>query len=265
MKLLAVMGSTTERFKTTIAEMADFVLDTVYEDLSAETTEAIKKRVLDAIAIAAGGGVGAIADLRRTVGELDRRGRPASGAPARRRRRPWRLPQRRDGQVPGLLDAYLLPDEVPHPSNNVSLAIVSAEYADGPGTDLITVIGVAHEIHYHLAKHAPLTDRGWDHGTYVSFSASAAAGSLFGLDRDELRNTIEIAGVGHNALRVARTGGISMWKGLAASNAARNAVILANNSMRGPSMSSRGKATGSRSTRGRSRSIIRRVTPASRR
>jgi len=50
-------------------------------------------------------------------------------------------------------------------------------------------------------------------------------------------NAIGIAGAGHNALRVTRTGDITMWKGLSASNAGRNAVyavMLANNGMEGP-------------------------------
>lgn len=224
---------------TTTAEMADFVLDTDFDDLSEETTDAIKKRVLDAIAIAAGAiDAEPIAALRRTVGELNREG-PSSIWGSDQTTSPPLATALNGGMVRYLdyMDAYLLPDEVPHPSNNVAPAIVSAEYADAPGTELITSIGIAYEIHYQLAKHAPLMDRGWDHGTYVTFSASAAAGSLFGLDREELRNAIGIAGVGHNALRVTRTGELSMWKGLSASNAARNGVyaaMLATNGMQGP-------------------------------
>jgi 2-methylcitrate dehydratase len=63
------------------------------------------------------------------------------------------------------------------------------------------------------------------------------AGKLFDLDKWALANAIGIAGAGHNALRVTRTGDITMWKGLSASNAGRNAVysvMLANNGMEGP-------------------------------
>jgi 2-methylcitrate dehydratase len=80
-------------------------------------------------------------------------------------------------------------------------------------------------------------DRGWDHGTYVAFASAAGTGTLFGLDREAMMNAIGIAGAGHNALRVTRTGDLTMWKGLSASNAGRNAVyavMLANNGMEGP-------------------------------
>lgn len=224
---------------TTTAEMADFVLETAFDDLRDDTVEAIKKRVLDAIAIATGAiEAEPITRLRRTVGELNGDG-PASIWGSDRSTSPPLATALNGGMVRYLdfMDAYLLPDEVPHPSNNVAPTVVSAEYTDAAGPDLITAIGIAYEIHYQLARRAPLMDRGWDHGTYVTFSASAAAGSLFALDRDELRNAIGIAGVGHNALRVTRTGELSMWKGLSASNAARNAVyavMLAHNGMDGP-------------------------------
>lgn len=224
---------------TTTAEMADFVLDTDFDDLGDETVEAVKKRVLDAIAIATGAREAEpIAVLRQTVGQLNRDG-PTSIWGSDQTTSPPLATALNGGMVRYLdfMDAYLLPDEVPHPSNNIAPAVVSGEYTGATGPDLITSIGIAYEIHYQLAKHAPLMDRGWDHGTYVAFSASAAAGSLFGLDREELRSAIGIAGVGHNALRVTRTGEISMWKGLSASNAARNAVyavMLAHNGMDGP-------------------------------
>lgn len=223
----------------TTASIADYVLGTDYDELSDEVTEAIKKRILDSVAIASGAiGETPVEILRETVHELDEDG-DVSIWGSNRTTSPPLATALNGGMVRYLdfMDAYLLPGEVPHPSNNVAPAVVAGEYVDATGRDLIEAIGIAYEFHYQLGKHAPLMDRGWDHGTYVAFTAAAAAGSMFGLDRESLRHGLGIAGVGHNALRVTRSGDISMWKGLSASNAARNAVyavMLANNGMHGP-------------------------------
>lgn len=224
---------------TTAREMAEFAVGTGYDDLSPAVIEETKKRVLDSIAIAAGAvGAEPVEILEETVVELAHDGstsvwgRPVSTSPP--------LATALNGAMVRYLDfmdAYLLPEEVPHPSNNVAPAVVAAEYTDADGADLIAAIAVAYEVHYRLAANAPLMPRGWDHGTYVAFASAAGTARLFGLDRTEAAHAIGIAGVGHNALRVTRTGDISMWKGLSASNAARNAVyavMLARNGMEGP-------------------------------
>ena len=216
---------------TTAADMTDFAVSTTFDDLSDD--------VLDAIAIATGAiGEEPVEILRETVTELDQNGTTSVWGSDQTTSPPLATALN-GGMVRYLdfMDAYLLPGEVPHPSNNVAPSVVAAEYTDSSGADLIRSIAVAYEIHYQLGLNAPLMDRGWDHGTYVTFASAAGAGTLFGLDREAMANAIGIAGAGHNALRVTRTGDLTMWKGLSASNAARNAVyavMLANNGMEGP-------------------------------
>lgn len=224
---------------TTSAEMAEFAVQTSFDDLSSEVVDETKKRILDSIAIAAGAtNAEPVENLRNTVRELNRTGKSSVWGSDETTSPPLATALN-GGMVRYLdfMDAYLLSGEVPHPSNNVAPSIVAGEYNDATGEELITAIGVAYEIHYQLGKNAPLMDRGWDHGTYVCFASAAGSGILFGLDVDQLMNAIGISGAGHNALRVTRTGNISMWKGMSASNAGRNAmyaVMLANNGMEGP-------------------------------
>jgi 2-methylcitrate dehydratase len=219
--------------------MAEFAAITSFDDLSAEVIDGIKKRLLDSIAIAAGAvGAEPVEILRETVQELAHEGSTSVWGSDERTSPPLATALN-GGMVRYLdfMDAFLLSGEVPHPSNNVAPAVVAAEYTDSSGEELLTAIGIAYEVHYQLGKHAPLMDRGWDHGTYVCFASTVGAGSLFELDEWALANAIGIAGAGHNALRVTRTGDITMWKGLSASNAGRNAVysvMLANNGMEGP-------------------------------
>lgn len=224
---------------TTAQDMSEFAVSTKFDDLSADVVEEIKKRVLDSLAIAAGAvGEKPVDILRETVDELNQ-AETSSLWGSDHQTSPPLAAALNGGLVRYLdfMDAYLLAGEVPHPSNNVAPSVVAAEYNNASGKELITSIGIAYEVHYQLGKNAPLMDRGWDHGTYVSFASAAGTGILFGLDREALMNAIGIAGAGHNALRVTRTGDITMWKGLSASNAARNAVyavMLTNNGMEGP-------------------------------
>jgi 2-methylcitrate dehydratase len=134
------------------------------------------------------------------------------------------------------MDAILLPGETPHPSDNVGAAIAAAEYNGRSGQELIAAVGLAYEVQGELAAAAPGRDIGWDH-IHVTFGATAAAVKLFGLDHERIRNAIGIAAAANNPLRVTRTGKISMWKGIASSNMARNAVyttMLVDNGMEGP-------------------------------
>ncbi|MFB6302637.1 MAG: MmgE/PrpD family protein [Haloferacaceae archaeon] len=224
----------------TTDDIAALVTGTDYDDLDAEVVTEAKKRVLDALGIAIGAiGADPVEILRGTVTGVERPGDAASIWGADETAWPPLATALNTGMVRYLdyMDAFILPDEVPHPSNNVAAAVAVGEYADRSGRDLLTAIALAYEIHWSFAADAPLLDRGWDHPTHVNFSATAAASHLLGLDPDAIRNALGIVGTSHNALRVTRTGEIPMWKGMTSGNAARNAVyatLLARNGMTGP-------------------------------
>ena len=223
---------------TTTAELADFVVETGYDDLSADTVDELKKRVLDSVGIAVGAmGEEPVEAVRATVEEMNDGGDCTlwGGGSAS----PPDATMLNTAYVRYLdyMDSFLAPGETPHPSDNIAAAIVCGEYADSTGEELIAAIAIAYEIQAELAWNAPVRDRGWDHVTHTVISATAGASKLLGLSREETRSAIGIAGTAHNALRVTRTEGISEWKGLASANAARNAVysaMLAKNGVEGP-------------------------------
>lgn len=224
---------------TTTAELADFALSVAYDELSDDVQEELKKRVLDSIGIAVGAlGADAVEIVHETSVEMDTAG-------------PCRLWGSEDTAAPptaalynttltrylDYMDSFLAPGETPHPSDNIASVLACAEQQGLSGADLLAGIGVAYEVQGELAWNAPVRDRGWDHVTHTVLSAATGAGLVSGLDREELRNAIGIAGTAHNALRVTRTGGINEWKGIASANAARNAVYsvaLADHGMEGP-------------------------------
>ena len=224
---------------TTTGELADFALEVEYDVLPDEVVDAVKRRLLDSVAIAVGAsGERPVAIVADTVRECNR------GGPCRL----WGTDDRASPPDAAMyntalvryldyMDSFLAPGETPHPSDNVAAVVACGEYEDRAGEDLIADIAVAYEIQGELAWNAPVRDRGWDHVTHTVISATAASGKALGLGREALRSAIGIAGTAHNALRVTRTEGISMWKGIASANAARNAVysaLLARNGMEGP-------------------------------
>lgn len=222
---------------TTTAEIADFALDLDFEDLDDDTVDELKKRILDSIGI----GIAAMGEepvevVRDTVTEFGGDGCSLWGGGVSS---PPDATMYNTALVRYLdyMDSFLAPGETPHPSDNIAGIIACGEYRGASGEDLITAVGVAYEVQGALAWNAPVRDRGWDHVTHTVISAAAGAGKLLGLDREQLRSAIGIAGTAHNALRVTRTEGISEWKGIASANAARNAVysaFLAKNGMDGP-------------------------------
>ena len=224
---------------TTTAELAAFVQEADLSELSVDAVEEAKKRVLDSVGIALGAvGEQPVEIVRQTALEVSGGGSV----------RIWRSDE---GVSPpdaamvntaltrylDFMDSFLAPGETPHPSDNVGAAVAAADYTDASGADLLAAIAAAYELQGELAWNAPVRDRGWDHVTHTVITQAAAASKLLGLDYEETRNAIGIAGTAHNALRVTRTGGINEWKGLASANAARNGVyaaMLAGNGTEGP-------------------------------
>ncbi|MFB6104881.1 MAG: MmgE/PrpD family protein [Halobacteriaceae archaeon] len=224
---------------TTTAELADFALAVEYDDLSPAVRTELKKRLLDSVGIAVGAmGATPTDQVFETVVATE------SGGGCRlwgsdRHASPVGAAMYNTALVRYLdfMDSFLAPGETPHPSDNIAAAIAAAADVDADGRRLLESVGAAYEVQGELAWNAPVRDRGWDHVTHTVISAAVGAGVARGLDREELRNAIGIAGTAHNALRVTRTGGINEWKGIASANAARNAVyavLLAEHGMEGP-------------------------------
>ncbi|WP_247729847.1 MmgE/PrpD family protein [Halovivax limisalsi] len=224
---------------TTTLDLARFVQETAYEDLSEDVRDALKRRVLDSIAIAiAAEEADPTEVVYRTVTDLEDGGpctlwgRDRGASPVQAAMHNTALTRYLD-----YMDSFLAPGETPHPSDTIAAAVAAGEYAERTGADLLAGLAVAYEIQGELAWNAPVRDEGFDHVTHTVIAAAAGVATLLGLDELETQNAIAIAGTAHNALRVTRTGGINEWKGIASANAARNATyaaMLAGNGMDGP-------------------------------
>ena len=145
--------------------------------------------------------------------------------------------------VNGLLIRYLdfndtyLSLEPAHPSDNLAAVLAVGGLQGSSGKEMIVASVLAYEIQCRLCDASSLRKNGFDHVTYGALSSAAAACRLLGMDVVKTTHALGIAGVCNTALRQTRSGELSMWKGCAFANAARNGVfaaLLAAEGMTGP-------------------------------
>lgn len=224
--------------------LADYACELRFEDLPGPVVHEVKRRFIDSFATAVGAmDADAYAIARRCA--LRVQSNPGASLLGGGRSSPeWAT------FVNGLLIRYLdyndtyLSLEPAHPSDNLAAVLSVGEMARASGRDLIAAAVLAYEIQCRLCDAASLRKHGWDHVTYGAISSAMAACKLLGLDAVKTSHAIGLAGVANTALRQTRAGELSMWKGCAFANAARNGVfaaLLAAEGMTGPAPIFEGK------------------------
>ena len=225
--------------QTTLADhLTEFALKARFEDLPTEVVVEARRRLLDAFACAAGALAEPAPEIARRVASRTR-GEPGGALfGGGRASADWAA------FANGVHIRYLdcndtyLSLEPAHPSDNWAAVMAAGEAVGASGSDWIVAAAVAYEIQCRLCDAASIRARGWDHVTYGQLSSSLAAAKLFGLDHDRAVHALGIAGTTSAALRLTRAGELSMWKGCAFANAARDGVfaaMLAAEGMTGPS------------------------------
>ncbi len=223
---------------TLVQDLAQFVVDRGFDDLSDAAVQALKLRVLDSLGCAIGAlDGGPIQALRAHL--VDFGGRPWCTTIAGPRTAPDRAALYNGALVRYLdfNDSYLAKGETCHPSDNLGAMLAAAEYANGSGKDLLVALAVAYQVQCRLSDVAPVRAKGFDHTTQGSYAVAAGASKALGLDAAQTANAVAISGTAFNALRVTRTGTLSNWKGLAYPNTGfcgTHAAFLAKHGITGP-------------------------------
>src|SRR5262249_30070251 len=207
-----------------------------YDDLDAATVERIKLHVIDTI----GCGIGAFQE--RAVGicrdiALAVPGR-ATIIGTRQRTTPD-LASFANGAAFRFLDfndTYVGRFAV-HPSDNIAACLAVAEAERANAQDLLSAIALAYEVNCRLVD-SFIATRGWDPPVFGLPAVALAAGKLMKLDPERLTHAVSLALNDHIPMAQTRIQTLSDWKGLAAAEAARNAVfaaLLARGGVTGPS------------------------------
>lgn len=213
---------------TTLAgRLAEYTVGLTFDQLTPEAVHETKRRFIDSFATAVGAMPSdAYAIARKCAGRVS--GNPGASILGGGTSSPeWAT------FVNGLLIRYLdfndtyLSKEPAHPSDNLAAVLAVGEAVKAGGKDLITAAVLAYEIQCRFCDAASLRKHGVDHVTYGAISSAVASAKLMKLDVTKTTHTVGIAGVCNTALRQTRSGELSMWKGCAFANAARNGVFAA--------------------------------------
>ncbi|MGH8617743.1 MAG: MmgE/PrpD family protein [Burkholderiales bacterium] len=212
---------------TSIAHIAEYAHALEYRALPADVVHECKRRVIDAI----GCGLGAWHDVpSRAARELAARAEAPQGARvfgSSRRRLP-ELAAFANGVMNRYLDGNdTYPGGGGHPSDTVAAVLAAADAVHADGKIALTAIVLAYEVYHGFFKAACMRDHGLDHVFYTAVASAVGAGKVLGLTPPQMANAIALAVTPNVALHATRRGNLSMWKGCAAGNAARNGVFAA--------------------------------------
>jgi 2-methylcitrate dehydratase len=207
--------------------LADYAASLAYDDLDDETVETVCDRTLDALGCAYAG-LGE-PPVQQTLAYAERRTGERTASVVGGGRSTLEGAAFANGVAVRYLDwnDTYLSLEPGHPSDNLGALLAAADAYDRSGRDLILATALAYELQCRLCDAASLRANGFDHVNYGLVSATLGAAKLMGLSRDEMVEAVNVALNGHVALRQARAGELTEWKGMAFGNVDRNAVVAA--------------------------------------
>jgi 2-methylcitrate dehydratase len=124
-----------------------------------------------------------------------------------------------------------------HPSDCLLPVLAVAQSARASAKVAIAAIVLAYEVHRYLFRAFPMRKHALDYVLYNAVSSAAGAAKVLALSTEQTAHAIALAAVPNLGTDISRRGHLTMWKGCAAANAARNGVfaaIMASEGMAGP-------------------------------
>jgi len=124
-----------------------------------------------------------------------------------------------------------------HPSDCLLPILAVAQAAGASARTAITAIVIGYEAHRYLWRAFPMRKHALDYVLYNAVSSAVGTAKVLGLSTEQTAHSIALAAVPNLGTDISRRGHLTMWKGCAAANAARNGVfaaIMAAEGMAGP-------------------------------
>jgi 2-methylcitrate dehydratase len=220
------------------AKIVDFALRTKFETLPAQAVRAAKMRLIDSVGVAMAAYLAPPCRIARRLAQ------PTAGRYAARvwGDQTWTTVDMA-AFASGVMVRYLdLNDawrtkDAHHPSDYLPGILATAEAFERSGKDFIAALAIAYEIMCRFTDDVPFNTAGWDQPVTGAMGTAMAAGKLIGLDREQMLHALSLSVIPNLCTYQTRAGELSMWKGCAGPNGARNGVfaaMLANEGMTGP-------------------------------
>jgi len=217
--------------------IAEFAMRLDYADLPAEVVHDCKRRIIDTIGCA----IAAFDDEpSRIARAVALRAEVANGASVIGT--PHRTLPELAAFANSVASRYLegndtYPGGGGHPNDNLLPILAIAQASGASAQTAITAVVLAYEVHRYLFLAFPMRKHALDYVLYNAVASAAGAAKVLGLSLPQTAHAIALAAVPNLGTDISRRGHLTMWKGCAAANAARNGVfaaIMASEGMAGP-------------------------------
>jgi 2-methylcitrate dehydratase len=226
-------------------ELASYAADLTYEDLTPQAIYECKRRIIDSIGCAIGAYDAEPARIARRVAGRQV-GRPAA--------RIWGTLEPSTAELAAFAngvalryadynDAYFMRSSG-HPSDNIAATLALGDALHSDGRRVLLASALAYEVFCNFSDVLP-REQGYDYVVHGVVAAAVAAAKLLDLDERKTAEAISLSITPNMALEQTRHGELSMWKGCAAANAARNgifAALLAADGLTGPDQPIEGRS-----------------------
>lgn len=114
-----------------------------------------------------------------------------------------------------------------HPSDCLLPILAVAQASGASARTAIVAIVLGYEAHRYLFRAFPMRKHALDYVLYNAVSSAVGAAKVLGLSMEQTAHAISLAAVPNLGTDISRRGHLTMWKGCAAANAARNGVFAA--------------------------------------
>jgi 2-methylcitrate dehydratase len=114
-----------------------------------------------------------------------------------------------------------------HPNDNLLPILAVAQASGASAKTAIVAIVIAYEVHRYLFSAFPMRKHALDYVLYNAVASAAGAAKVLGLTTEQTAHAIALGAVPNLGTDISRRGHLTMWKGCAAANAARNGVLAA--------------------------------------
>ena len=221
-----------------VEQIAGFASEARPEHLTPEVRALLKRNILDSLGCALGALPGKpFVKLRQQFDIFGRGGRCTLIGGGRAS--PDQAALYNSGLVRyvDLLDSYMGPGGLCHPSDNFGGVLAAADMVEASGEDFMLALAVAYEVGGRFTAAVPVMAKGFNHALQLSMSLAAACGKLMGLTPTQIAHAIAIAATDNVSLAAVHSEPVSQWKGFSPGITAMRAVYttaLAGQDFTGP-------------------------------
>jgi 2-methylcitrate dehydratase len=175
---------------TFVEQMATFIHNCKYTDMSEQACAQTKIRILDALGTAIGAVEGEPVRMLRTHIEDFARTGACTLLGGGRSAPDYAALYNSALRYLDYNDSYLAKGETCHPSDNLGSVLAASEYAGASGQELMLALATAYQVQCRLSDEAPVRAKGFDHTTQGAYAVAAGVSKALGLDAPRTANAL---------------------------------------------------------------------------